>query len=139
MFQVKMEFPRSFLRNLIQRLLFLIYSLKYIYSPKIHLSTYGISFMLIVILPSCIHQIISSLGLEHYLIFVPDPQASISTLPYFSHQIQTFSKLSGMALKAFHNLSPTYFSVLNSITALCCSAPKYRHIVCVTVKLFYFH
>ena len=46
-----------------------------------------------------------------------------------------------MALKAFHNLSPTYFSILNSITALWCSSPKYRYIVCVnqTEHTIYFH
>ena len=46
-----------------------------------------------------------------------------------------------MALKGFHNLSPTYFSILYSITALWCSSPKYRYIVCVnqTEHTVHFH
>ena len=128
-----MESPRHFLRNFFQSLFKSI--------PLKFLSTYGISFMLIATLPCCIHQIISSFGLQYYLIFMPDPLTSIRTLPYFNHQIQTVSKLFDMALKAFHNLSPTYFSILNSITALWCSSPKYRYIVCVnqTEHTIYFH
>lgn len=134
MLQVKMESPRHFLRNFTQ-------SLFQIYSPKILLSTYSILFMLIATLPCCIRQIISSLGLQYYLIFTPDSLTSIRTLPYFNHQVQTFSKFFDMALKGFHNLSPTYFSILYSITALWCSSPKYRYIVCVnqTEHTVHFH